>query len=145
VQQLWHLYALFIAMAVGFTLSSPTTVTKMVSPWFQRRRSLALAIAHSGAAMGEMVLVPAAGLALVVWGWRSAYVALGVLLFILAPIVWRLLSNAPDSADPDEVGAADDQDGSPALSRTERALEGLSLRSTIRLPMFWRLTAGFFA
>ncbi len=145
VQELWQLYALFIAMAVSFTLASPTTITKMVSPWFQRRRSMALAVAHSGTAAGQMVLVPAAGVALVIWGWRASYVALGVLLFVLAPIVWRAVRDSSGQQGAREPEPASGQTGELPRRAAARALEGLPLRAALRVPMFWRLAAGFFA
>ena len=57
IQELWHLYALFIFMGIGFTLASAAATAKIVGAWFTRRRALAMSIAGTGSAAGETALI----------------------------------------------------------------------------------------
>ena len=57
VRELWHVYVLFLITGTGFTLASPATVAKIVGAWFTRRRALAMSLAGTGSAMGELSLI----------------------------------------------------------------------------------------
>ncbi|NIR58069.1 MAG: MFS transporter, partial [Gammaproteobacteria bacterium] len=55
--------------------------------WFERRRSLAIAVAFMGFAVGGM-LQPLVALALESWGWRATALVSGLLSITLgAPLV----------------------------------------------------------
>jgi MFS family permease len=144
IQALWHLYALFLVLGIGFTLASPATLTRLVSAAFPRRRGLALSLAGSGSAVGETALVPVSAVIVTMAGWRSAYVVLAaVILVVVLPVAYGLLRNR--GARP-----ADRPDLSESLPPSARGGcawmpdDGMSLRSAIRTPLFWALTAGFF-
>jgi MFS family permease len=161
IQALWHLYALFLMLGIGFTLASPATLTKLVTAAFTRRRGLALSLAGSGSAVGETALVPVSAIVLTLAGWRSAYLVLGALvLFVITPIAFRLLRPRlprPVGAQTQPGPATDSGEAGPGEPGTGRAAptarrsscawmpdEGLSLRQAVRTPIFWALTAGFF-
>ncbi|MBI2965286.1 MAG: MFS transporter [Chloroflexi bacterium] len=154
IQALWHLYALFLVLGVGFTLASPATLTKLVTTAFTRRRGLALSLAGSGSAIGETALVPVSAVVLTLAGWRSAYLVLAALiLFLVTPVAFGLLRpRRSKQAQPETDSTAGQQpgDGPDPARRTARSAcawmpdEGLSLRAAVRTPIFWALTAGFF-
>jgi len=144
VKELWHLYALFTIMGLGFTLSSPAAVAKIVGAWFTRRRALAMSVAGTGSAAGETALVPVAAIAVAYIGWREGYIVLGVILLaIILPLVLLLLKSRPGPGehadDPDGTGADDDR-YDPATDPNV----GMSLGQACRTGLFWRLTVGFF-
>ena len=149
VQQLWHLYALFTIMGIGFTLASPAATAKIIGAWFTRRRALAMSIAGTGSAVGETALVPVAALAVVFIGWREGYLILaGVLVFFTLPLMLLFLKSRPGP------GQHADEPGGPAVpvkrskSETYRASTdpnvGMSFGQACRTGLFWRLTLGFF-
>ena len=146
VQQLWHLYALFVIMGIGFTLASPAATAKIVGAWFTRRRALAMSIAGTGSAAGETALVPVAALAVVFIGWREGYLILaGVLVFFTLPLMLLFLKSRPDPGQ-----HADDPDGFAEPGKSENYESssdpnvGVSFGQACRTGLFWRLTLGFF-
>lgn len=146
IQSLWHMYALFTVMGIGFTLASPATLTRLVSAMFTRRRGLALSLAGSGSAIGETALVPVSAVVLTMAGWRSAYLVLGfIILFLITPLAFALLRRRKAHT----ADVASESAALPgALPRPAACAwmpeDGMSLRSAIRTPIFWALTAGFF-
>ena len=146
VQQLWHLYALFVIMGIGFTLASPAATAKIVGAWFTRRRALAMSIAGTGSAAGETALVPVAALAVVFIGWREGYLILaGVLVFFTLPLMLLFLKSRPDPGQ-----HADDPEGFAEPGKSENYESssdpnvGMSFGQACRTGLFWRLTLGFF-
>lgn len=148
IQQIWQLYALFLLMGSGFTLSSPATLTKLISTVFTKRRSLALSLAGSGSAIGETTLVPISAVVLTLSGWRAAYVVLGVLLLIvIIPIAFRLLKTKfvpeVDDLDPAALALANEKSGKgPACAWMPD--QGMALKHAMKTPIFWALSFGFF-
>jgi len=146
VQELWHVYTLFIIMGVGFTLASPGAVAKIVGAWFTRRRGLAMSIAGTGSAAGETALVPTAAIAVAYIGWREGYMILaGILLILILPLVFFLLKSRPgpgehaDGADDETVSSEGDLSKGSADPNA-----GMSFGQACRTGLFWRLTIGFF-
>ena len=148
IQQIWQLYALFLLMGSGFTLSSPATMTKLISSVFTKRRSLALSLAGSGSAIGETTLVPLSAGVLTLGGWRSAYIVLGaVLVILIIPASYRLLKTkfVPEVDDRDlEAMAQANQKSGKGPACAWMPDDGMSLKQAARTPMFWALSFGFF-
>ena len=62
---LWQIYLIYgVIMAAGFAATSPVNTTSLVSGWFEERRDAALAIATSGSAFGQLLIVPLAAVTL---------------------------------------------------------------------------------
>ena len=143
VQELWHVYVLFLITGTGFTLASPAAVAKIIGAWFTRRRALAMSLAGTGSAMGETALVPIAALSVAFIGWREGYLILGaILLFLILPLVFLLLKSRPG-----EGQHADEPDGSDAMKNYSESTDpgkGMSFGQACRTGLFWRLTVGFF-
>jgi predicted MFS family arabinose efflux permease len=73
----------------------PQPYAKTIAAWFDSRRGLALGIAMAGVGLG-IVLVPQLTRYLIeTYGWRSAYVGLGALLFAVAFPAVALLVREP--------------------------------------------------
>lgn len=146
VEQLWHVYVLFVVMGIGFTLASPAAVAKIVGAWFTRRRALAMSMAGAGSAAGETALVPVAALAVAYIGWQEGYLILaGILLLFTLPLMMLLMKSKPGPGQ-----HADDSGGTSAGDETDLSRDsadpnkGMSLGQACRTGLFWRLTVGFF-
>ena len=146
VQQLWHLYALFVIMGIGFTLASPAATAKIVGAWFTRRRALAMSIAGTGSAAGETALVPVAALAVVFIGWREGYLILaGVLVFFTLPLMLLFLKSRPDPGQhADDPGGFAEPGKRENYEASSDPNVGMSFGQACRTGLFWRLTLGFF-
>src|SRR5262249_42659705 len=80
VGALWHLY-LSYGVLVGIGMSSIYVLTAAtVARWFDARRGVALALVLRGFNLGWLAGGPLAAFLIEHWGWRTAYVVLGVLV-----------------------------------------------------------------
>ena len=97
VSQPWHLYVTFgfcTAVAVGVCGWVPAVV--QVQRRFQRRLGLALGIVSSGVGAGMLVIVPLCQKLIELYGWRTAFQALGVIcVAIILPSALFLLRETP--------------------------------------------------
>ena len=96
---------------------SPPLYSKAVSAWFDRNRGLALAIAMTGSALGGVLIPPFATVLVQNFGWRTARVALGVAVLLIAvPAVW--------------FGIEEPKDG--AVAKSAAPTQGVDTREAIR-------------
>ena len=80
---------------------------KVVAEWFPRQeRALASGLFNSGSAVGSILAPPAVAFVLLAYGWRTAFVAIGLLGFVLLAFwlpLYRtpVVPNAPPATPPD--------------------------------------------
>ncbi len=133
ISKIWHVYASFALMGLGWSCLSTTAITSSLAPWFERHQGRAVSTAMLGASIGGMVGVPTL-LALIAWlGFNTAIL---VVALIVLTTVWSvsffILRHRPQDLGlfPDgETPAA--QVGKPAARTWTRAeaLRTLALRS----------------
>jgi predicted MFS family arabinose efflux permease len=75
------LYALSGLLSSGH---APLPYSKAITAWFDARRGMALGIAMAGVGVGTALMPQIAGLFVNAFGWREAYIALGVLTWAVA-------------------------------------------------------------
>lgn len=136
--QLWQIYLFYSVIAsVAFAATSPVNTTKLVSAWFTKHRGLALSIATSGAAFGQLAVIPVATWIMVGWGWRVSYWTLAVIaLGVMLPLGYLVVREAPPGAGADRAAGPDDAPAPPAAPVT--------LRRALRSAAYWQLSFGFF-
>ncbi|MCA9877636.1 MAG: MFS transporter, partial [Thermomicrobiales bacterium] len=129
VTQLWQVYLVYgLIMPAGLAAASPVLSTAIVGRWFQRKRGLAMSIATSGSAFGQLLIVPIATWIMVLSNWEMTYRLQAVAILAVAlPLSAILLRDNPAAG---TVQAAADQ-------------EGMTLREAISNPAFWILGFGF--
>jgi MFS family permease len=126
------LYGLFALQGVFSAANTPTAYAKAVSAWFDRDRGLALGIAVAGTGFGVFLTPPAMNWLIDHYGWRDAYVGLGVALLVFALVPVVLLIHDPS---PSRLLAR----GKPADTGA-----GLSMGEAFTGAQFWAMTAAFF-
>jgi MFS family permease len=129
---LYVLYGLFALQGVVSAANTPTAYAKAVSARFDRERGLALGIAVAGTGFGVFLTPPAMTWLIDHYGWRDAYIGLGValLVFALAPVALFI----DDSSSPKLQGP-----GKPAGGAA-----GMSMSEAFASAPFWAMTAAFF-
>jgi MFS family permease len=101
----------------------------LVGMWFARRLNVAMGIYSVLVGMGFIAAFPAVGAAVLSVGWRSAWLAVGlVLTMVVAPLAWILVRDNPE-----REGLALDGDD----ERAEGRLTDLSVSDALRSPAFW--------
>ena len=136
--QQWHLYAGFALIRIlgqGSLTLIPTTV---IAVWFVRLRGRVMALNSLGSVVSQAAFPPLITILIASYGWRSAWVVLGVVvwLLMLAPAV-LLIRRTPES-----VGLLPDGDGVPSEGETPPAVSdevNFTLPEALRTRAFWLL------
>jgi MFS family permease len=128
---LWQIYVLYgVLTSFGLAAASPVLATSIVSRWFTHKRGLAMSLATSGSAFGQLLIVPIATWIMLATSWQTTYRVLAVaLLAVAVPLSAIFLRDAPR-----EMVAA---------GRDLPPEDGLTLREACAHPAFWILGFGF--
>jgi MFS family permease len=128
---LWQIYILYGVLAsFGLAAASPVLATSIVGRWFTHKRGLAMSLATSGSAFGQLLIVPIAAWIMLATSWQTTYRVLAVtLLAVAVPLSAIFLRDAPHAA--------------VATGRDSPPEDGLTLRQALTHPAFWILAFGF--
>jgi MFS family permease len=98
--QPFQVYGLFALVGVTAAMSGTVLYSKIVAGWFTHQRGLMLGITAGGGNGAGATLMPGvAALLLTHYGWRAAYVGLGLIILGLGfPILWAGLRNPPSAS-----------------------------------------------
>jgi MFS family permease len=90
IGSLWSLYLVIgVLAAVGVCAVSWIPSAALIARWFAERRGSVMGLAFSGMGAGVLVVGPLAQGLIAGYGWRAAYLVLGVgTLVVLLPLVW---------------------------------------------------------
>jgi MFS family permease len=128
-----QLYAVYLAMAVGWAAMSVGAITNILGHWFQARRGLAISLALNGASFSGVVVVPALVFLAGAVGFTSAMLAgAASIVLVMTPLAVKVLGMPA----PRPPAAHADSDGAPATGAWTR---GRALRS----PLFWSVSGPF--
>jgi len=134
-RNLVEVYAAYsVGVGVGLGIAYVPAVGA-VQRWFVRHRGMASGLAVAGIGVGTLAMPPLAALFISAWGWRTAYVALGLIALVVGAGMATLIADDPRNRGlaPDGERAAD------APPATQPA--GASVREAIRTRQFWQLYA----
>ena len=85
-----------VIMSIAWSGTSLTTTSTLLSRWFQRTRATVLSLSTAGASAGGLLLVPLAMYVLQQTDWRMTWLALGVLVLVVAlPLAVFFLQDDP--------------------------------------------------
>jgi MFS family permease len=135
----WHLVPAALLTAVGWSLTSGAAINVLVSPWFDRRRPAALAMAYNGASAGGVVFSPLWAALIAAWGFGPASLAVGAMALLVAwPMAGRWFGPTPGGMGLHPDGAASPPPPRPAPPPTgplwrQPAFRSLSLSFAIGL------------
>jgi MFS family permease len=112
----------------------------LVAQWFSRKRGFAMGLMALGFAASMAVHPPLGQYLIAQFGWRWAWVILGLATWlILLPPVLLLVVDKPE-----DRGLRPDGEAPPADGAAAPAIDGLDLRAALRTPTFYLLAAGWF-
>ena len=144
MRSLVHLYVTFFFIGTGMSAVSQVPASTMVSNWFVKRRGTAIGIMSTGIGVGILVLAPLVGGFLIpTFGWRVAYLAIGILAWLLIPLALFVVRTRPSDMGlfPDGVASAEALAG---IDGHSFATKGLSLKMATGTLAFWLLCVTFF-
>ena len=132
LSQVSALAMFYVVYAAGRSMAQSAVhngmLSTLVSKWFVRRRATVIAIAIAGAYVGGMTLAPVIQKIITEYGWRTAWVFLGVLTWsvVLIPAA-LLLRRSPEDMGllPDGNGSAGNRRDSPPDPEPSASQEGV--------------------
>jgi len=146
----WHFYAtLGVLVGGGSVALGYTGQAQFMPSWFVRRRGLAMSIAFCGVGVGSIVLLPALQTLIERAGWRTACVAMGLAVLIIAAPLNLLLRRRPE-----DIGLA--PDGDPSLTKAGASAKHANivdpawaaidwtLSRALRTARFWLIALAYF-
>ncbi|PKB80999.1 MAG: MFS transporter [SAR202 cluster bacterium Io17-Chloro-G9] len=146
----WAFYSLYVPGRMVFAGPLELSIPTAISNWFVRRRPLGLAIDSVFKGLGLACMPLAAQVIIGEWGWRTAWVSMGIFALavgVLPPLL--LMARRPEDMglEPDpapagpgdseksaETGFASVQDGQ---SRMDTVEPGFSLSQAVKARAFW--------
>jgi MFS family permease len=144
----WHFYLLYGGVvAAGLSLVGWTPLTAIVSNWFFKKRGLVMGILSAGFG-GSLVLAPVAQFLISTFGWRTAYVIIGISSTALTvPLCGILLRRSPRDKGllPDGMPQSSPESDNPDEPLMADSLEGEWARTTwtlsraLKTYRFWLL------
>jgi MFS family permease len=146
VHELWHYLLLRgLGVTMGSLLIGNLVVNVTVSKWFVRNRGWAIALATTGISLGGILLPPLLARLITIYGWRSSWVVLGIVVFMLiAPsaLVMRRRPEdyglLPDGDTPAEITS--EQSSTKPSAATEQQWQR---SEAVRTRSFWLLILAF--
>lgn len=135
VTEPWHLFAVYLVMALGWATLSLGAITNILGLWFHAKRGLAISLALNGASFGGIVIVPGLVFLSAAAGFTTAMLTgAGLILALLLPLALFVLSTGGPQLPTAAAAAPTTADAiAPAWTR------GLALRS----PRFWSVSGAF--
>jgi MFS family permease len=137
----WQLIALYVFLGICGSVHCMTAYTKVVSLWFSRNRGLAIGLIVSLGNSGGAAIAPQfVRLWIRDYGWRGAYLGMGLVITCLGLPVLFWLVREPSQARPRESKALPEAQ----LAQPEAQLQGLSRREAAGTLRFWMLLVVIF-
>ncbi|KXB05763.1 hypothetical protein AKJ49_00160 [candidate division MSBL1 archaeon SCGC-AAA382A03] len=134
VQNIWHFVLLYGLVGVGMSGMAIIPVSSVISIWFDEDRGRALGIATTGVGLGGFVLSPVlAGFVIPGFGWRMAYIFLGLVVLALIPLVMIGIKEKPKNYSNDK----EDDFKSPDFEKND-------VRGVFSNLSFWMIVVAFF-
>jgi MFS family permease len=135
-----------VLLSIGMSAMLYLPAWTVIAHWFRRRLSLAMAVLSVGAGFGGLICAPVSALLITHYGWRVAFMILGVTIWVVVIPLAFVVRNSPEEMglhpDGDTADAAspgDPDPNGPAATSSDYTL-GQALRSS----SFWMLGLAFF-
>jgi MFS family permease len=136
-----------LLLSIASSGTSLTITSALLSRWFQRKRAAVLSLSTAGASAGGLLLVPFAMYVLQRTDWRMTWVALGMVIVVVAwPLAYVFLRNDPADLGLLPDGAPQSADGGLAhrVYAAPGPLETDTWYVALRSLPFWQVTGAYF-
>jgi MFS family permease len=146
-------HILFLVFMFGFVASSAlsgaslTNTSALLARWFRRKRATVVGLNAAGASLGSLLLVPLAMYLLQATNWRVTWVAMGLIILVLAlPLAFIFIRDDPRNLGLQPDGDPDPSDGGAqrAADRKAGPLETDQWRQCFRSMPIWQMSASYF-
>jgi MFS family permease len=151
VNSLLDFYVIYgIVLSIGMSAMLYLPAWTVIARWFHRRLSLAQAVLSVGAAVGGAICAPLSAVLIAGYGWRTAFVILGVTIWVVVLPLALVVRNSPE-----EMGLRPDGDPPPKPEIEDQGADldrpdgtnlnnDFTLGQALRSSTFWLLGLAFF-
>ena len=150
ISEPWELYAALMIAALGFAFSVAVPVNVLIARWFERRRSLAIAITYTGIGAGGLITIPLATAFIELYSWQTTTTILAITVLALQiPLSIFVVRRDPQSmglrpdGDP-EVSAPSEGRLSRSGTFSSTSIPGVTLSQAAKTLKFWVIGVLFF-
>ncbi len=141
VGTVWQLY-LFYGVVVGMGISSGNVVLlSTAARWFVKRRGLMSSVVKVGTGAGMFIAPLVASWLISDYGWRNAYLILGIVGMVSIVIPAQLLRRDPAQMGLQPYGMSNTSEASSGFATTVQ----LTLKEVLRTRQFWTVCIAYFA
>lgn len=138
VNSIWQLY-LFYGVAVGIGNSGDIPALATLARWFVKKRGMVTGITKAGAGLGMVILPLLVNWLISSYGWRDAYVVLGIISMVGLVAAAVFLKR-----DPGQIGQHPDGATEPEEAVSGVGVRQFSLREVVGIRQFWIFSAAWF-
>ncbi len=138
-ESLIHFYASFVLTTLGSGLGGWLALIAMINNWFNRKRSMAMAMSMSGIQFGGF-LVPAFALAIERLGLDSVALGIGLFLLVIIGPVTKVIRTRPEDMGLTPDGIPPDARRSDASATAQDEEPDFTAIQALKTPAFWMLT-----
>jgi len=136
VQAEWQFVLLFGGVGGVVSAGQSGQLGALVPKWFVRRRASAMAVATTGIGIAALLVAPPLALLITTFGWRGAWVCVGVATLVLAAVPALLIRRQPE-----DVGLLPDN-GLMTDGRFQPSERSYTASQAFRTRQAWLLLAG---
>ncbi|MSQ09620.1 MAG: MFS transporter, partial [Dehalococcoidia bacterium] len=136
IQAEWQFVLLFGGVGGVVSAGQAGQLGALVPKWFVQRRGTAMAVATTGIGLAALLVAPPLAFLISVFGWRGAWVCVGVATFVLAALPAFLIRRQPE-----DVGLLPDN-GVNYGAKARPVERSYTVSETFRTPQAWLLLAG---
>ena len=132
INSLWQVYLIWgLFMGVGISCSF-VPIISTIPRWFTKKRGIAIGIAVAGFGLGGVIVPPLAQWLISAFGWRQAYLILGLITFIIVIPLAQFMKHSPQ-----RVGLKPYGEDETIKDEHSLVTGGLSITQAIKTSRFW--------
>jgi MFS family permease len=136
--ELTHFLIYAVPMGMALAGAGLIPVSVLITNWFNAKRGLSLGIALSGTGFGAMILSPFVTWIITAYGWRTAYLVIGILIAaVLVPLNLFVIKLSPS-----DKGLLPLGEEKESIRKPEKALAGITQKEAFKSVSFWFLCLG---
>ncbi len=148
ITALWHLYAVYLLMAVGWSATSLIPVNALLVNWFILKRGQVMSLVMCGLSIGGIIMVPLAAFLIARWGLNLALPVLGLIFCagVIPPAIFVVkqkpsdVGQYPDGRMPPQQPA----DRLAGALRYDYQMKPWTRTQAMRTLSFWAIVTAFF-
>jgi MFS family permease len=138
LSSIWQLYFFYGLVSLGMSAVLVPTLST-VARWFVKMRAFMTGIVLAGTGIALMVIVPAANQAILNYGWRTAYIIVGIMVIVIVVIAAQFLRR-----DPYQLGKLPYGYDGTSSSASGAGTSGLLFREALRTHQVWLISLVYF-